>query len=188
MATRTFLALDINEAVRGRLASMMGELGVPGAKIKWVDPGNIHLTVKFLGDIEESNFPELSRLTADAARNVQAFDFNISGVSCIPPAGRIRMIWTGVRETTGRMGELYNKLNESLRQIGAKEENRQFKPHITLGRIKFLPEPERLRRLVQQFASEDFGTVRAEELVVYCSKLTPAGPVYTPIARAKLGK
>jgi len=185
MATRTFLAVDISEAVRQRLAEAMRQLLVPEAKIRWVRPENLHVTVRFLGDVEDGQMAGLCEAVAQAAAGLRPFEFAVERLLVIPPGGRVRMVWAGVDDASGQMIALHDRLQEALHVFDVKRDNRPFRPHLTLGRVKSIRRPEHLCRLVEPYAAERFGTVQAEEVIVYSSKLTPAGPVYAPLARAR---
>ncbi len=188
MSVRTFLAIELNDSTRSRLCQVQQRLDTEAAKIKWVDKPQLHITLKFLGSIEEEVLPEVCNITTQIAGKIQPFDFDVVGVTAFPLRGPVRMFWAHAVDATGRMAVLYEKLEASFREVGFKAENRSFKPHITLGRIRYTKKPELLRDSAQQFESENFGTLHTDEVVVFCSRLTPSGPIYTPAVRAGLGK
>ena len=187
MAARTFLALDIDSAARSRLAAVCRRLGLPGAKVRWVAPENLHVTLKFLGDVADEKLVEVCEAVLAAAGQIGPFDFEVRGVLCVPPAGRLRMFWAGVEDAAGRMQQLYQRLNAGLAGMDLHRDNRPFRPHITLGRLRFAESDSELRRQAEKLAEQKFGPQRAGQVVVYTSKLTPAGGVYTSVARAALG-
>jgi len=187
MGMRTFLSLDIDEATRGRLSGVAGNIPIGDARIRWVEPDNLHVTLKFLGDVADELVADVCAAASWAAETVEPFDFSVRGVICIPPAGRLRMLWAGVVEPTGRLARLHEQLDAALSEMGFGAEDRPFKPHITLARVKFARNSQDIRAAAESYGDRDFGTNRAGQLVVYSSKLTPEGPVYTPLARAKLG-
>ena len=184
---RTFLALDLDDAILDGLDRVRRELDDPVATIRWVQRANQHLTILFLGEVPDATISQVCDLAGAAAGRVAAFDYRIRGVQCVPPGGRLRMVWAGVQDDSGGLADLHGKLDGALRGLGLHEEDRAFKPHITLARIKFAPDPGAIRRRVEPLRDTHFGIQHAEELVVYASKLTPRGPVYTPVSRAALG-
>ena len=97
------------------------------------------------------------------------------------------MVGAGVSDSSGGVAVLHGELEGALRGLGLHEENRAFKPHLTLARVRFAPGADELRRRAEPLRDTDFGTQHAEELVVYTSELTPRGAVYTPVSRARLG-
>ncbi|MDY6912978.1 MAG: RNA 2',3'-cyclic phosphodiesterase [Planctomycetota bacterium] len=187
MAARTFLALDIDSAARSRLAAVCQQLGRAGARVRWVVPENLHVTLNVLGDVADEKLVEVCEVVSAAAGQIEPFDFEVCGVLCVPPAGRLRMFWAGVEEAAGRMEHLYQRLNDGLAGMDLHRDNRPFKPHITLGRVRFAKNDRELRRQAENLTEQKFGPQRAGQVVVYTSKLTPAGPVYTPVAGAELG-
>ena len=187
MGTRTFLALDLDEPIRRQLIDLQGELDAVGAAVRWTRPELLHVTMKFLGDVRDDD--DVSRVcvaATEAAGETEAFEFSVAGVVCAPPRGRTRMVWVGVDDETTHMAELHRRLDGAYAAMGFPRENRQFRPHLTLGRLKGDRRVEPLRQAVAGMASRSFGFQRASELVVYASKLRPQGPIYTPLARASL--
>ncbi|MGA2265664.1 MAG: RNA 2',3'-cyclic phosphodiesterase [Phycisphaerae bacterium] len=188
MPTRTFLALDVDESIRTGLAEAQHALTDCGAKCRLVAKPNLHVTVQFLGDVADEQLREVLDTAAAVAGEIAPFDFHIRGLLAVPPTGLLRMVWAMATDPTGRMGQLQEHLAEALGALGFRAEERSFKPHITLVRIKFAADPARFRQAVQQMAERDFGLQHAAELVVYSSDLRPGGPVYTPLAHCPLGR
>jgi len=189
MAVRTFFALDIDEALRGRLSAVQGQVDSSDAKVNWVRPENLHVTMNFLGDVADDVMIEVGRAATEAAAGIEPFDFHVRRVVCVPPQGQLRMIWAEVADPTGRMEALHDDLAGRLAGLGFKEEHRRFKGHITLARIRFARRAAslRIRQAVAGLPGSEFPDQQAAELVAYTSQLTPEGPVYTPISRAPLG-
>jgi len=188
MAFRTFLALDLDGSILDALAEITQRLDVPGAEVRWVARDNLHVTLHFLGDVADEAISDVCNAAAGAAGRTPAFSFDVRGIACIPPRGRIRMVWANVLDRDGLMGELHELLGAELTGLGMPVEARRFKPHITLGRIKSARDSEALREAAATYHDKDFGRQHAGELVAYASQLTPRGPVYTPLCRARLGE
>ncbi len=184
---RTFLAVDIDTNARTALGEAVGRIDVSKAKVKWVADQNLHVTLRFLGEVDDSKLPGICQLVAEAAGEVEAFDFRVGEIVCVPPAGPLRMFWADVAEPTGRMSLLYENISLLLEAEGYPSESRPFRPHITLGRVKFDHSAGQLRRQVAQFAGRDFGRVHGDSVTVYGSILTPSGPQYSVIDRVPLG-
>ncbi len=192
MSYRIFLALDIDESTRRRLGSIQSQLDDARSRINWVAPRNLHVTLKFLGDVADSLLPELCRAVSAAAGEGESFDFEVRGVRAIPPAPRnsgrgVRMLWAEVIDPTGRLARLFEQLETALHPLGFARENRSFSPHITLARVRFAGDPSALRAAAGELADEHFGRLRAEQLTIYTSQLQKGGPIYTPIANPPLG-
>ncbi|MCD4824371.1 MAG: RNA 2',3'-cyclic phosphodiesterase [Phycisphaerae bacterium] len=194
MTHRTFIAFDIDDASRRRMAELQTRLGkgskVPPLGQAWVQPANLHVTAVFLGDCEDAVLAEVCRLAGEvAARQPGAIEFDVRGVRVIPPRGPLRMFWADVADTTGRLGQLHADLQKALGPLGFPPENRSFHPHITLARIKYVSrqQAEAMRAVADSLAEEFFGRVRLEHLTVYTSRLTREGPVYSVAAKPTLG-
>lgn len=187
MPIRTFLALDIEEDTRRRLVNVAKAMDDPGAKINWVAPANLHVTLNFLGQIPDDLAHEACQIAQAVAGQFEPFEFQVAGIKAVPPHGPLRMIWAEINEPTGQLIKLQADLSDAFAGLGLREEARQYKPHITLARVKFIKNPEHLRAIANQYAHQEFGSQHAEEVTVYTSHPGPEGSVYTPIARAELG-
>ncbi len=188
MAIRTFCAIDIDAAARKSLGRACEKIDAGDAKIRWVARENLHVTMNFLGDVDEDALKEVCHAVRRGAANIRPFDFSVRGLVLIPPQGRrLKMIWGGVEDPHGRMVELYEKLSNELGELGFKRETRPFRPHITLARIKRVRDTATIRESAGRFAETDFGRQHAAEVVVYSSKLSSRGPIYTAMDHAPLG-
>jgi len=195
MSHRTFIALDVDDAVRRRLAAMRDAIrlaarrsgpGGRGDQINWVLPENFHITLKFLGDVTDAQLADVCRTVQAVAAKTEPFDFTVRGVRAVPPAGReLRMFWADVSESNGSMTKLFASLEQALSPPGFPRENRPFASHITLARVKHTRNADALRAAASQ-AAESASVVRAEHVTVYTSELTPGGSIYTPACRAPL--
>jgi len=188
MAVRTFLALDLDESILAALGEVRSRLDDRQAKMRWVAAANMHLTMQFLGDVDEGIIPAVCGAAEAAAASVQPFDFEVKGVVCVPPAGRLRMIWASVIDTSGGLAGLHEALAGELAGAGFQPEGRPFRPHLTLARIKQIRSPATIRQAAAAYKDADFGCQHVGELVTYSSQLTPDGPIYTPLSRSPLGE
>ena len=186
MAVRTFLALPLAEKIVRRLAEAQQSLLSAGARVRWVGQTNLHLTIKFLGGVEDDALNEVCRIAEEVAAQTDPFEFSVRGLSSVPPAGQMRMVWAGIDEATGRLERMHALLEDAYVHLGFRKENRGFHPHLTLGRVKAGQNVQQLRSAVAAFAETDFGVQPAEELIVFSSKLTPEGPIYSPLKTASL--
>ncbi len=189
MGTRTFFALDLPEDVRDAIVEAQGRLrSAADGKVNWVERENLHVTMKFLGDVHDADLADALRAAASAVASVPRFELDVRGVSTVPPGGRdLRMLWVNVHEPTGRLVELFGALEDALASQGFGREDREFHAHVTLARVKHLRDARPLREAVKDLADADFGSATAAELTAYASRLTPQGPVYTPMGRLPLG-
>lgn len=187
MADRIFLAIDIDDGVRERVGAAQDNLRSCGGKIRWVAPKNMHVTLCFLGNMADDLLAEVCEAARRVASEHQPFDFDVRGVVCVPPGGRLRMLWVGVDEGGGEMTRLQADLADALAELGLPKEKRRFRPHLTLARVKFMKDAGGIRSAAAEQAETNLGTVRAAQVTVYSSKLSPEGPAYTVVAAAGLG-
>jgi 2'-5' RNA ligase len=187
MVLRIFLALDLDDDIRSGLIRIRDKIDLGGAKVKWVDPEQLHITLKFLGDIADDTVRQVHLVAQQVARQMSPFKFRVRNVLCVPSGGPVRMFWAGVEDAGDSMKSLHGVLDEAMGGLNFRREDREFSPHITLARVKFAPNPQQIRRTVQAVSGADFGVQLVEELVVYSSQLTPSGPVYSAIGRSRFG-
>jgi len=182
MAIRTFLALDLEASIRDHLASAVRGLPEADAKIRWVATENLHVTLKFLGDVPDGDVPAVCHAVSELAGRIEPFDFDVSGLRCVPPAGKVRMVWAAARGSADRLATLFREAESALGELGFPRERRGIHPHVTLGRVKLVRDAAALRAAAARYAETLFGTQHASGIVVYRSELTPRGPLYTPMA------
>jgi 2'-5' RNA ligase len=185
---RTFIALDPGKAIRDRIVALQETLARTAAEVKWVEPDNLHVTLLFLGEVDMLDVPPLCQAVADAAQNQPAFAMTVETVGCFPNARRPRILWVGVGEGTQEVVALHDALEPPLLALGCyRREERQYTPHITLGRVKSDRPTDKLTTALSRHADWQGGETTVREVHVMGSELTPQGPVYTVLSRAKLG-
>ena len=183
---RTFIAVELDEAIRERLAAAQERLRGAGPKVKWVRPERMHLTLKFLGEIDPETVDAVADAMVAAVEGVAPFEFAVAGIGAFPPRGAPRVVWAGVDDAAGGLTRLHKGLERELRKLGFPREKRAFRPHLTLGRVKERRGSERLRAQMAADAGAAFGLQRVEELVLFESVLSPQGPTYTAQRRQPL--
>ena len=184
---RTFIAVETSDAIRQRTAELVGILKATAAKVSWVQPHNMHLTLKFLDEVPLGSIPEVSAAVAQAAADVEPFELEIRGAGAFPGANRPRTLWLATGEGSEPLGELHAALESALKPLGFPKEHRRFAAHLTLGRVRG-PSPTlgELSALLQQHADFTAGQFPVDEVVVFSSELTPQGPIYAALSRAPL--
>lgn len=187
MNKRIFIAIDISEEAKAGIAKLTGELKAdfPQVRVSWEKPEKIHLTLKFLGDIDESRLADLKEAVKETAREFAAFPVRVENTGCFPSPKKARILWLGMEDETGSLPKLQEKLEQEAAKIGFAKEARPFKAHLTVARLR---EPQRSRELVEKFLQTHFEPVSFEvsEIVIYESKLQPAGSVYSVVEKRKL--
>ncbi|MGD0342716.1 MAG: RNA 2',3'-cyclic phosphodiesterase [Bacteroidales bacterium] len=182
---RIFIALKIDPSPN--LTEMLQSLRslAEGEKITWVDPVNIHLTLAFLGDIEEDRIKIAGLMLKKECSGFGEFTFMIKGAGLFKNLHDPRVIWIGIAEPEMLLS-LNEKILTGLKDTGFRIEERPFKPHITIGRIKFLKNPEILKSFLGKYGEADIQQVDVREVILYESILRPAGPVYKSVGRFAL--
>jgi len=181
---RAFIGIEATDEVRAALARAQQKLAACGAKVKWVPPENVHLTLKFLGDIDEEMVEKVKAAMAEAAGD-GPITLEVCGLGCFPPRGKPRTLWAGVSEGAEPVAKLFKRLDRALRPLRFKKESR-FVAHLTIGRVKSPVGAENLAPVMEQHAATPFGTVDAAEMVLFRSTLTPSGAIYDVVARQAL--
>jgi 2'-5' RNA ligase len=183
---RTFVAVDIGEAVRTALAAELGELRRRWPLVKWVDPKNLHLTLAFLGHIYPGQVEEAGAVLAGVAADSHSFDCEMGGLGCFGPARAPRVVWVGVTAGAEPLKALQARQADGLRQIGLTPESRPFSPHLTLGRVKAAGDAVGLGEWLRAHADRVYGVVPVRAIHLMRSELRPEGAVYATLKTAPL--
>jgi 2'-5' RNA ligase len=184
---RTFVALELSEETRANVGRLAAEVAPGMGKVTWVKADRMHLTLKFLGEIEEKAAPRIVERLKEACREAGPISFSVSGVGCFPNPRRAKVVWVGLVGATEPPAELQRRIDDALSGLGFEREGRPFSPHITIGRVRGPIRTERLEEVIRRYAGHEFGSEAIHEIVFMQSQLRPGGPVYTPIARIPLG-
>jgi len=183
---RVFIAIELPESVKEEIARIQEKLKKTRDKIKWVDPSLIHLTLKFLGEINEKELEKVIGAMEKIAGKFTAFNLEIKGVGAFPSSLSPRVIWIGVGEGKDAAENLARKVERELNKKGFASENKKWVPHLTLGRVKLLLEKEKLAEVIQGEKDIQGGSIRVEALSIMKSRLTPKGPIYTVLKHIPL--
>jgi 2'-5' RNA ligase len=182
---RAFLAIETPPEIRQALSRLVKKLDKSGSVVNWVEGENLHLTLKFLGDIDITDVAEIYlRLKRDLAK-VEPFEVNVQGLGAFPDISRPRTVWAGVSDGAEEMTAMFEVVEDSLMDLRFRKEARRFSPHLTIGRVKEAT-PE-LSELLKEHAGFATGVLDVEEIVLFSSELERTGPVYEPLARIPLG-
>jgi RNA 2',3'-cyclic 3'-phosphodiesterase len=182
---RAFVALAVSEGVRGRLVDVQRDLKRSGAHVAWVAPENIHLSLAFLGDIPPNDVQRVAVLLSGIAAEVFPFVFDCAGLGVFGNPRSPRVVWAGVRESTP-LRQIQGLLVRGLGDVGIEVDAREFRPHLTLGRVRSPRGAGQLCRVMERHALEEFGDTRADSLHLMRSVLTPAGAHYTLLHAAPM--
>lgn len=177
---RSFLAFDIeSDHVRKKLSSAQTLLVQTGADLKLVETENIHVTIRFLGNITPNTVDRIH----DEMKAVQFTPFNIQirGLGAFPDAHYPRVVWAGIAEGANQLRDVFSQLESKLRQMGFPPETKGFNAHLTIARVRSGRNKAQLTEFLTHNANHEFGSIRAECLRLKQSDLTPKGPVYSTL-------
>lgn len=185
---RTFLAIEGSPEVRANAGRLITQLEATGAAVRWVKPELLHLTLKFLGDVELLEVPQICDIVTQAVAELPPFSVRVVGAGAFPNVQQPRTVWLGMEDPTGEIAALHEALEVALAPLGFRREARRFRPHLTIGRVRSLGGPgiAELRQILT--AKQDLlaGVIDVDEVSVMSSELERHGPVYEPLATAPL--
>jgi len=186
---RTFIAVELSSTVIARAQEGIKLLKTSGAEVGWVDRAQMHLTLKFLGNVTDIETPEICRVVLGAASQVEPFEIVFRGLGAFPRVSEPRTIWMGIEQGQEELAELHAAIEDALKkEMGFGKENRKFHPHLTLGRLRKESDPARdeLSRLLQESAKFDGDLTVVDEVVVFASTLGRQGPTHEAMGHASL--
>jgi 2'-5' RNA ligase len=179
---RVFIAIDIDKQIRKGLGILQDELrskvDIRKSDVKWVRPEAIHLTLKFLGEINDKQIINVCNITKDVTSRHRMFELEVETVGYF--GGRsARVLWVGVGQNSENLLQLQNDLEERLALGGWPKDARKFSGHLTLCRVRNSKAGVKLAQITQEYKDFKLGTISADTVSVYQSQLTPTGPIYT---------
>lgn len=184
---RLFIALPLPPELERRLGEIIDAFKPRSKAVKWSKPGNIHLTLKFLGDTDEKLVPEIGRALDHIAARTGEIKAVIDDLGGFPNLKRPRVIWAGSSLGIEPAGKVARDVDLSLRQLGFDKEKRPFKAHLTLGRVRQGKSIDDLASLLSSYKLEPI-TVALDKLTLFKSTLTPTGPIYEILHETPLGQ
>ncbi len=183
MKFRAFIAVEMGDLPE--LGQFHSELRGLEPGVKTVDLGNLHVTLRFLGDTEEGLVPKLDEIMRSASTGVAPFTVRLHGSGTFPPKGGARVVWVGL-EGAEPLGLIASRLERPLQEIGFEPEGRAFKPHLTLARVKDPRASGSVVKLAERYATSEFGSVSVGKVLLKKSVLGPRGPTYITVITSPL--
>ncbi len=184
---RTFIAIPLPTESRVMLDKLQGTLRAAGADISWTDASSIHLTLKFLGEVDPGVIPRLADALRTAALTERTFTLLLQGLGGFPNLRNPRILWCGIQGDTARLASLQKKVEAVCADRDVPQEARHFRAHLTLGRVRSRTNLHRLLALIEAAAPFE-STLPVEHFNIYKSVLNPHGAVHTIVERIELGK
>lgn len=180
---RLFFALELPGEIKTALGALQTELRQTRAAIGWTKPENLHLTLRFLGEVEAAGLPALKQLCAQTAQQTAPLTLTLNGIGFFPSARKPKVLWAGLADAANALPKLHQALETRLTSLGFAREDKPFRPHLTLGRFKTPGNTQTLVKLAQAYRLPAW-QFTVTELVLMQSQLHPAGSIYTPLVRA----
>ena len=187
---RTFIAIEISEEIKNTLAQIEFHLKYAGADVKWMKPENVHLTLKFLGEIDEKKATEVTAVLDSISGSVKPFEVSIKDIGAFPKIEHPRVVWIGLDKGAVETTVITARIDEALSKIGFAKETRPFSPHLTIGRVRSPLNKDKLKeKMLSAAVSIDLSSVpphQTSAVILFQSTLTPQGSIYTKLHESKL--
>lgn len=185
---RAFVAAELPADLLQALAAVQADIRRRGVRARWTRPENLHLTLRFLGDLPADRVAGVTHALRCAASGEDSFRLTAAGIGAFPGLRRPRVLWAGLSGAIGALERLQHELDDRLAALGIPREARGFHGHLTLGRLGEGAAGEPIADVVDAYAAQCFGSFEVREIVLLQSDLQPQGPVYLALARAPLGR
>jgi RNA 2',3'-cyclic 3'-phosphodiesterase len=182
---RTFIAVELSDEIKNTLAQVQSHLKYSGADVKWVDKDNIHLTLKFLGEIDEKKCEKIKTALDEIANSTAPFEISLKEIGAFPKTEFPRVIWVGLDKGAKESTELVKQVDAALSKIGFQEETRPFAAHLTIGRVRSPKNKEALKEKLLSCQPSAVSFQLIKSIALFQSTLTPTGSIYTKLHEAK---
>ena len=183
---RAFIAAELPDNIIADLRLLAKDIRDLGINARWVRPENIHITLKFLGEINPAVIEKTGNVLRETAGEYTPIKLKAKGMGVFPGIKRPRVIWAGLSEQTGKLIEMQKTLEENLEISGFPRETRAFKAHLTIGRIKGRSDPNKILNAIQESSHFMTVTFNIDRITLFKSELKPTGAVYTRLISAAL--
>ncbi|KKM13103.1 hypothetical protein SY88_00685 [Clostridiales bacterium PH28_bin88] len=184
---RAFIAVEFVPALRRQLHLLQQNLKESRADVKWVEAENLHLTLHFLGEVEEGLILRVRNCMEKTGEEFSPFTISLAGTGTFPGPERPRVLWVGLANGSKLLAQLRQRLGDYLEEIGVSLDRRPFSPHITLGRVRSPLNADRLTAKMRAYAKDTWGSQEVTRLSLFESRLSREGPQYQRLTWVKLG-
>ncbi len=185
MRFRAFISADISP--NSTLSALLDQLRQTRGDLKVVKGANLHVTLKFLGDTEESLVEDIAQRVRASSEGVGPFSVRLQGMGAFPSMSNIRVVWVGM-ENGGTLAELASRMDASFFEIGFERDRKGFRPHLTVARVRSPRGLEDVQELITANVATDFGEYMIDRITLKKSVLTPQGPQYSNVRETLLGE
>lgn len=185
---RSFIAIEIPEGIKKGLFEIQEKLKKTGADVGWTRPDGIHLTLKFLGEVDEVRLIDVQKAVEKASKEFSPFVLEVSGIGIFPNTRSPRVLWIGIKDKGDDLKNLQEAIERETERVGFKRENRSFTPHLTLGRVRSQKNRDALINSLEEFDKIELGLLDVGEVSLIKSELNPKGAIYTQLWKVVLFK
>jgi 2'-5' RNA ligase len=182
---RSFIAIELPEEVKSALSRLQDKLKESAVDIRWVKPDNIHLTLKFLGDIDDKNIGNIVQQLEGACAKYSFFELAVSGIGVFPNVRSPRVMWAGLKYEDAFAG-FHGEIENGLASIGYEREGRRFSPHLTLGRFRSFKGKASVSERIELHKNDRLGSIGVRTISLMESKLSPSGASYSRVKEIAL--
>lgn len=188
MDLRCFIAIELPDKIKNNIDTYIEKLNATKADVKWVPSKNLHLTLKFLGSTPEKIIPDISRKLLEIAKLYNnSFYMQILGAGVFPNTRHPRVVWLGIKDSEDAV-KIQKDIDESMKEFGFEMESREFKPHLTIGRVRSLKNKDLLMKELATLKEVDFGKIEVNSIALMKSELKPSGAEYFKLKGIPLGE
>lgn len=185
---RIFIAINPENEIKEKIESLTSKVRTVDTKIKWVEKENLHITLKFLGEINEMMLNNVKSCLENIKTGCTPFDVELCGIGVFPNIKDARVIWIGIKNGHQELKSLSEKIDTELSRLGFKREARPFSPHLTIARVKGDINYEHLKNTIADLKDYDVGKFTVRSMYVMRSILKPTGPVYSIVSEFQFGR
>jgi len=183
---RIFISIELPDEIKKNLDKLMAKLKETEAAVKWVKAENLHLTLKFLGWVEDKQLDNLIKLTKEAVSGFESFKISFENLGTFPSGENPKIIWVGTDKGGQELCKLAKNLEQTLAAAGYSKESREFRSHITIGRVKKKQGADKLKEKIKSLSAPKFGEVLVDRISIMESTLTKSGAIYKKIKEVTL--
>ena len=179
---RAFIAVEIDDLTKQKISDLISNLKKSKTDVKWITEDQMHLTLKFLGNIDKDKVRDIANTLSNISNNFKSFTISLSNIGAFPNLNRPRVIWLGIDKGAGYLKNLNEKIENELEKLGFEKEDREFNPHLTLGRVKTSKDLSELKKLLNETRFSLKNDININELILFQSTLTPRGATYSKLS------
>ncbi len=181
---RLFVAVDLKKPVKNLLANVQRKLSRFGSGVRWIKLEQLHLTLKFIGEVQDNDICNVSDAVERAVTNTSPFSLEIGRAGCFPEKGRVRVIWVGIVDPSGALDRCVDSIENELEMLGIAREPRKYSPHLTVGKTRSDDSDGALRKAVESLTiAPTIQSVSSATLM--SSMLASNGPTYMPVSKVQ---